>query len=187
MIRRGDKIQKIESIADFKELDKIKAALVREREGLDAEATVDRFIEFLKDSPFTAYFDDAIQCVAIVLPANESRPMATLATLAITKAGWLSNVTENVFAAIKKDYPRLAWTVSEDDENLTWFFEKADGSFNKNGSVLFYYGCDLNSEALTPVYKDFVSHGRAMLGDSNLESRLRKAASMASQALRTHG
>jgi N-acetyl-gamma-glutamyl-phosphate reductase/acetylglutamate kinase len=95
----------------------------------------------------------------------------------------LSNIAENVFAAIKKDHPSLAWTVSEEDENLTWFFEKADGSFNKNGSVLFYYGCDLRSDALVPVYDDFVAHGRAMLGDTNLESQLRSAAQTASKAL----
>lgn len=183
LIRRGDKIQKVTSVSEFEDLDKIKATLVRDREGLDAEATVDRFIDLLKENPFTAYFDDAMQCLAVVIPASEGRPMATLATLNITKAGWLSNVAENVFASIKKDNPSLAWTVSEDDENLTWFFEKANGSFNHNGSVLFYYGCDLDSEALAPIYKDFVSHGRAMMGDSNLESRLSRAAQAASQSL----
>lgn len=184
LIRRGDKIQKVTAIADFEDLDRFKVALIREREELDAEATVDRFVEFLRENPFTAYFDDAMQCLAVVMPPNAERPMATLATLAITKSGWLSNVAENVFAAIKKDHHSLVWTVREDDENLTWFFEKADGSFNHNGSVLFYYGCDLHSETLAPVYQDFISHGRAMLGDSNLESRIRRAAQAASQALR---
>ncbi|EHK18876.1 uncharacterized protein TRIVIDRAFT_57695 [Trichoderma virens Gv29-8] len=184
LIRRGDKVQKASSVSEFQDLDKIKASLIRDREGLDAEATVDRFVDFLKENPFTAYYDDALQCVAIVIPAGKDRPMATLATLAITKSGWLTNVAENVFTAIKKDYPSLVWTVSENDENLTWFFEKADGSFNHNGSVLFYYGCDLRSDALAPVYDDFISHGRAMLGDSNLEARLRRAAQAASQALK---
>ncbi|UKZ82386.1 Protein arg-6, mitochondrial [Trichoderma virens FT-333] len=177
-------LQKNYSQTPAPNLDKIKASLIRDREGLDAEATVDRFVDFLKENPFTAYYDDALQCVAVVIPAGKDRPMATLATLAITKSGWLTNVAENVFTAIKKDYPSLVWTVSENDENLTWFFEKADGSFNHNGSVLFYYGCDLRSDALAPVYDDFISHGRAMLGDSNLEARLRRAAQAASQALK---
>ena len=184
LIRRGDKIQKITSISEFEDLDKVKATLIRDREGLDAEATVDRFVDFLKENPFTAYCDDAMQCLAVVMPPSESRPMATLATLNITKSGWLSNVAENVFASIKKDNPSLVWTVSEEDENLTWFFEKADGSFNRNGSVLFYYGCDFGSDALVPIYQDFVSHGRAMMGDSNLESRLRRAAQAASKPLK---
>ncbi|UPK91590.1 hypothetical protein LCI18_002525 [Fusarium solani-melongenae] len=183
LIRRGDKIQKVESISEISDLAKFKQTLVRDREGLDAEATVDRFVDLLGEKKFSAYYDDSMQCLAVVFPVSEERPVATLATLNITKSGWLSNVAENVFTAIKKDHPSLAWTVSEEDENLTWFFERADGSFNKNGSVLFYYGCDLRSDALVPIYDDFVSHGRAMLGDTNLESRLRSAAQTASKAL----
>ncbi|KAI8681644.1 Protein arg-6, mitochondrial [Fusarium keratoplasticum] len=183
LIRRGDKVQKVESVSEISDLAKFKQTLVRDREGLDAEATVDRFIDLLGEKKFSAYYDDGMQCLAVVFPVSEERPVATLATLNITKSGWLSNIAENVFAAIKKDHPSLAWTVSEEDENLTWFFEKADGSFNKNGSVLFYYGCDLRSDALIPVYDDFVAHGRAMLGDTNLESRLRSAAQTASKAL----
>ncbi|KIE01447.1 arg-6 protein, partial [Metarhizium majus ARSEF 297] len=97
------------------------------------------------------------------------------------------NVAENLFPAIKKGYPSFAWTVRESDENITWLFEKPDGSFNNNGSVLFYYGCDLRSDALAPVYDEFISHGRAMHWSSNLESRLRRAAQAASESLgRTH-
>ncbi|CEI60713.1 hypothetical protein FVEN_g2622 [Fusarium venenatum] len=72
----------------------------------------------------------------------------------VRKVSSLSEI-EDAFASIKKDHPSLAWTVSEEDENLTWFSEKADGSFNRNGNVLFYYGCDLLSEALIPVFEDF--------------------------------
>ncbi|KAI5464039.1 N-acetyl-gamma-glutamyl-phosphate reductase [Mariannaea sp. PMI_226] len=183
LIRRGDKVQKVASISEFEDLEKVKTALIRDREGMDAEATVDRFIDFLNGKPFNAYYDDALQCLAVVLPADADRSVATLATLSITKSGWLSNIAENVFAAIKKDHPSLVWTVSEEDENLTWFFEKADGSFNKNGNVLFYYGCDLRSDALLPAYEHFVAHGRAMLGDSSLEARLRSAAQTTSKAL----
>ncbi|KJZ72571.1 Protein arg-6 [Hirsutella minnesotensis 3608] len=183
LIRRGDKIQKVTSISEFGDINKLKATLIRDREGLDAEATVDRWVDFLAENPFTAYFDEAMQCLAIVMPPGNGRAMATLATLTITKSGWLTNIAENVFAAIKKDYPSMVWTVNEADENLTWFFEKADGSFNNNGSVLFYYGCDLRSDALAPVYDEFIAHGRAMMGNANLEARLRRAAQAASQSL----
>ncbi|EFY93710.1 arg-6 protein precursor [Metarhizium acridum CQMa 102] len=110
LIRRGDKIQKVSSINEFEDLEKLKASLIRDREGLDAEATVERYIDFLKENSFTAYYDDTMQCLAIVMPPNKDRPMATLATLTITKSGWLTNVAENVFSAIKKDYPSLVWT-----------------------------------------------------------------------------
>lgn len=183
MIQRGDKIQRVTSLDQFEDIKTLKASLIRDREGLDAEATVDRYLDFLAESRFTAYYDDTMQCLAIVLPATEDRPIATLATLTITKSGWLTNVAENVFTAIKKDFPVLAWTVSAADENLTWFFDKSDGSFSKTGSVLFYYGCDFKDAAFAPVYDEFVTHGRAMLGNSNLEARLRRAAQTASEAL----
>lgn len=175
LIRLGDRIQKVSSLSGFQDLNKIKETLTRDYMGLNAEATVDRFIEFLKANPFTAYYDDSMSCLAIVLPPSADRPMATLATFNITKSGWLGNVAENVFSAIKKENPSLYWTVSEADENLTWFFEKSDGSFNCNSSVLFYYGCDFGSDALVSIYQNFVSHRYAMIGDSNLESRLRHA------------
>ncbi|UKZ90578.1 Protein arg-6, mitochondrial [Trichoderma asperellum] len=138
LIRRGDKIQKVTSIDEFNDIEKLKATLVSNYKGLDAEAVVDRFIDTLKEKKFTAYCDDAMQCLAIIMPKGESQDIATLAVLTTTKSGWLSNVMENIFTVIKKNHPKLVWTISEEDENLTWFFEKADGSFLKNGSVLFY-------------------------------------------------
>ncbi|KAM5382798.1 hypothetical protein ACJZ2D_002189 [Fusarium nematophilum] len=78
------------------------------------------------------------------------------------KQAWSwANPNPFLFAAIKRDYPTLVWAVREEDENLTWFFEKADGSFKKNGSVIFYYGDNLRSDALLPIYHGFVSSGRA--------------------------
>ncbi|CCF32245.1 Arg-6, partial [Colletotrichum higginsianum] len=48
LIRRGDKIAFADNIASFPDLAKLKQTLIRDREGMDAEATVDRYIEFLK-------------------------------------------------------------------------------------------------------------------------------------------
>jgi acetylglutamate synthase len=184
LIRRGVSLNRATSIKEM-DIERLKATLVRDREELDAEATVDRFIHFLGENPFTAYYDDTMQCLAIVMPPTEERPIATLATLAISKSGWLSNVAENIFTAVKKDNSSLVWTVNQSDENLTWFWEKADGSASKNGSVFFYYGCDLRSETLAPIYREFMSNGRAMLGgDADLEARLRRAAEVSSEALK---
>lgn len=166
LIRRGVTTKKATSLSEFEDLDKIKEALVRDLrvQRFDAKETVDRFIEFLRENPFAAYFDDALSCLAIVLPPSAENPNATLATLSITKSGWLSNVAENVFSVIKKENPALYWTVSEGDENLTWFYEKADGSFKYNGSVLFHYGIDVPSDTVNALQRDFASRGRAMTG-----------------------
>ncbi|EHK50093.1 hypothetical protein TRIATDRAFT_51659 [Trichoderma atroviride IMI 206040] len=176
LIRRGDKIQKVSSLDEFQDLNRIREILTGDYKDPNTKATVDRFMELLAANPFTAYYDDSMSCLAIVLPPSANRPIATLATLNITKSGWLSNVVENVFSAIRKDHPSLYWIVSEADENLTWFFDKSDGSFNTNGSVFFYYGCEMDSNALASIFQDFVSHGHAVIGDSNIESQLGRVA-----------
>jgi N-acetyl-gamma-glutamyl-phosphate reductase/acetylglutamate kinase len=179
LIRRGNKITTAEKLSDFESIEKLKEVLIRDRESLDARATVDRYVDGLKDGSFKAYFDEPMDALAIVQPPAPGSTIANLATLTITKSGWLTNVADNVFAAIKKDYPKLVFTVKEEDENLTWFFDKADGSFTKDGQVMFWYGID-NSEEVTELMKEFAKHGRSMLGDANLEARLHRAASAAS-------
>ncbi|KAG8411473.1 hypothetical protein J3458_015530 [Metarhizium acridum] len=146
LIRRGNTIQKTSSLSELN-LVKMKEALLKSHKSLDAEAAVDAFLEFLKVNPFTAYYDENMSGLAIVLPPSADKP-ATIASFTITKSGWLSNLAENMFSAIKMDNPSLCWKVSEEDENLVWFFEKADGSFKRNGGVLFYCGSDFNADGL---------------------------------------
>ncbi|KAI9763406.1 MAG: Protein arg-6, mitochondrial [Geoglossum simile] len=175
LIRRGSKLNFRKSLSEFEDLEVLKEVLVRDRAGLDAKATVDRYVEGLRNQEFKAYFDEPMEALAIVMPPRPNNSLAHLSTFTITKAGWLTNVADNVFASIKKDFPKLAWTVRADDENLTWFFDKAEGSFSRNGEVLFWYGVGDASE-VNRLMMEFSKHGREMLGDSNLESRLRRAA-----------
>ncbi|KAL4817760.1 hypothetical protein BDW67DRAFT_159090 [Aspergillus spinulosporus] len=177
LIRRGNKVHTKTSLSEFEDLAKLKEVLVRDREGLDARATVDRYVEGLKERDFKAYFDEPMEALAVVLPQAKDAltSAAHLATFTITKSGWLTNVADNVFAAIKKDFPKLVWTVKEDDENLTWFFDKADGSLSRDGEVLFWYGVE-SSDEVKLLVQEFAQHGRQMFGDINLESRLQRAA-----------
>jgi N-acetyl-gamma-glutamyl-phosphate reductase / acetylglutamate kinase len=181
LIRRGNKVHVNTSLSQFEDLKRVKEVLVRDREGLDAKAIVDRYLQGLEHREFRAYFDEPMEALAIVLPPQQGASIAHLATFTITKAGWLTNVADNVFASIKKDYPMLMWTVKEDDENLTWFFDKADGSLSKGGEVLFWYGID-ESDDVKELMLEFTKHGRKMFGDINLESRLHRAARTASHA-----
>ncbi|CZS98777.1 hypothetical protein WAI453_001830 [Rhynchosporium graminicola] len=175
LIRRGNKLATTTNISQFEDIEKLKDVLVRDREGLDAKATVDRYVDGLKNRDFKAYFDEPMDALAIVLPPSAETTLANLATFTITKAGWLTNVADNVFAAIKKDHLKLVWTVKEDDENLTWFFDKADGSLSKDGEVMFWYGIESGDE-VKELMTEFSRYGRAMLGDANLEERLHRAA-----------
>ncbi|KAI2627207.1 Aspartate/glutamate/uridylate kinase [Xylaria nigripes] len=185
LIRRGDKLMTVSSVSEFMDISKVKEVLVRDREVRDARATVDRYIDFLKERKFKAFFDEPMKALAVVLEPSAEEPHASLATLTITKSGWLTNVADNLFAAIQKEYPSLVWTVKSDDENLTWFFDKAAGSLVRGNDVMFWYGIE-PGEQLNKLMKEFTLHGRAMLGDSNLESRLHKAAQIASQNLKSH-
>ena len=178
LIRRGNKINTETSLAQFDDIDKLKDVLVRDREGLDARATVDRYVEGLAERPFKIYHDEPMEALGVVLPPEDESSFAQLATFTITKAGWLTNVADNVFASIRKDFPKLVWTVKEDDENLTWFFDKADGSLSRDGQVLFWFGIE-NGEDVKSLILEFSKHGRQMLGNVNLESRLHHAAQAA--------
>ena len=106
-------------LSQFGDVETLKKVLVRDREALDATATVDRYVQHLGQRDFKAYFDEPMEALAIVLPPQEESSMAQLATFTITRAGWLTNVADNVFSALLRDNPKLVWTVKSDDENLT--------------------------------------------------------------------
>lgn len=178
LIRRGTKLVSASDVTAFSDIEQLKTVLLRDRDGPNARQTVDTYVEFLRENPFRAYYDEQMNALAIAFPPSADRPFATLATLTISKSGWLGNVAENIFTAIRKDFPKMIWTVNENDENLTWFFDKADGSVARNGNVLFWYGVE-DGDEIVQVMKDFSEHGRSMLGDANLEARLQRAAERA--------
>jgi N-acetyl-gamma-glutamyl-phosphate reductase / acetylglutamate kinase len=179
LIRRGNKVHVKSSIGEFADLNQLKEVLVRDRESIDARQVIDRYVNGLRNQEFKAYFDEPMEALAIVMPPSSQTKLAHMATLTITRTGWLRNVADNLFASIRKDFPKLMWTVKEDDENLTWFFDKADGSFSKGGEVLFWYGLETTDE-VQQLMIEFNKHGRQMFGDINLESKLQRAARAAS-------
>ncbi|KAK2774883.1 Protein arg-6, mitochondrial [Emmonsiellopsis sp. PD_33] len=181
LIRRGNKVHIKSSLEEFEDIEMFKNALIRDREGLDAKATVDRYVQSLKGREFKAYLDEPMEALAVVLPPQGESAFAQLTTLSITKAGWLKQVADNVFASIQKDFPKLVWTVNEDDENLTWFFDKAQGSLSRGGEVLFWSGIESGDEVKELVL-EFSKHGSEMLGGNALESKFQRAAQAASNA-----
>lgn len=183
LIRRGTKLQQASSLAEFEDVAQLKRTLIRDREGFDSANVVDRYLDSLKSRPFKAYYDESMEALAVVLPPADSKSsLAHLATLTMTRSAWLSNIADNVFQNLKRDFPKLAWTVKQDDENLTWFSEKADGSIARDGQVLFWYGIE-SPEEVRELMSEFVQHGRQMFGDINLESQLHRA-SVAAERIR---
>ncbi|KAF2668907.1 bifunctional acetylglutamate kinase/N-acetyl-gamma-glutamyl-phosphate reductase [Microthyrium microscopicum] len=178
LIRRGNKLITTSNVNEMGDINELKSILVRDREGVDANAVIDRYLQGLGQRDFKAYFDENMDTLGIVLPPSQPLSIAHLATFTVTKNGWLSNIADNVFQTLKKEHPRLMWTVNQNDENLTWFFERADGSVSKGGEVLFWYGIEDLSQ-VRELMAEFTQKGRRMFGDINLESQLHRAASAA--------
>ena len=175
LIRRGNKVHTSTKVSQFKDVDALKEVLVRDREGLDSKAVVDRYIQSLENRDFKAYYDESMSALAIVLPASDGVSIAQMATFSVTRAAWLANLSDNIMTAIQKDFPKLQWTVKQDDENLTWFFDKAHGSLSKDGEVMFWTGVE-SADEVRELMVEFSKHGREMFGDYNLESKLHRAA-----------
>jgi N-acetyl-gamma-glutamyl-phosphate reductase/acetylglutamate kinase len=178
LIRKGESIQSVTKYEDFEDVRTLRDALLRDREGLDSGDVIDRFLNNLKNREFEAFFDDSMGAVAIIYPPAKEGDFAQLSTFTTTKDAFLTNVADNIFERMKKKYPKMYWTVETQDENLGWFKEKADGTLRREKEVFCFWGTADPSEVVS-LMAEFSQHGRAMFGDHNLESQLRRAADYA--------
>lgn len=150
LIRRGYKLINRNSLKEFGNPDLLRNALLRDPEIKAGKLSVASYLKHLENAKFKSYGDEPLEVLAIVL---EEGKVAKLDKFLSSKTGWLNNVTDNIFNAIKKDFQSLCWIVNENDANLSWYFSKSDGSFAKNGEILFWYG--LNTEQITELIKEF--------------------------------
>lgn len=163
LIRRGNKLASKSSLKEFNQ-DKLKQALLRDK----SISNVDAAIQSLSGKKIKAYADEPLEVLAIVESPKGSEP-ATLAHFSATKNGWLGNVADNVFNSIKRDHEKLVWKVGAADENLTWFFEKAQGSFSNNNEVLFWYGIN-DAKEVKSLLDSFVGTSSATGTATSAES-----------------
>ncbi|CAE6456217.1 unnamed protein product [Rhizoctonia solani] len=157
LIRRGYKLFKAHSIEEIG-ADRLRQ-VIHDRDpdilvGLQSVAGV---LSDLKKAPYTIYGDEPFDCVAIVQHPEGETPVMT--KLLPSKNGILNNITDNVFNAIRKDHKRLFWTARADDENRAWHFERADGSFTRQGRSLFWYGVQ-DVKEVERIVKGFEETGR---------------------------
>ena len=101
--------------------------------------------------------DEPFDVVAIVSHPEGEAPV--LSKLLTSRSGVLNAVLDNVWSSIQKDFRRLFWTAKADDDNKAWHFERADGSFTRNGRSLFYYGVQDLGE-VESIVRDFEAKGR---------------------------
>jgi N-acetyl-gamma-glutamyl-phosphate reductase/acetylglutamate kinase len=178
LIRKGESIKSVTKFEDLGEIKPLRDALLRDRESLDSGDVIDRFLENLKTREFEAFFDDSMGAVGIVYPPSDKSGFAQLTTFTTSKDAFLTNVADNIFERMKKKYPKMYWTVETQDENLGWFKEKADGTLRREKEVFCFWGSADSTEVVS-LMSEFSKNGRAMFGDHNLESQLRRAADYA--------
>jgi len=138
LIRRGYKLFKHDSIEAVGP-DRIRQVIHdRDPEVQQGTHSVSGILTEMKKTPYTIYGDEPFDVVAIVSHPPDEVPVMT--RLLASRNGILNNVVDNVFNHIKKDHRKLFWTAPADDENRTWHFERAEGSFTRAGKSLFWYG-----------------------------------------------
>lgn len=143
MIRRGYKLIKRTSLGEFPSSDSLRVALQRDPDVASNQLSAATYLRELESSSFVSYSDEPLEALAIV---KTEEKVPKLDKFLCTNSAWLNNVTDNVFSTLKRDFPALQWVVSEDDANIAWHFDKSQGSYLKNGKVLFWYGVnDLNT------------------------------------------
>lgn len=138
LIRRGYKLQKSGSLENIRG-DQVRTALSEDLDIKNGLYSVATYLKHLSEGKYQIYGDEPMDVLAIVrYPQDESVPI--LDKFISKRDGWLNNVTENIWSAIKKDHPRLLWKVKESDENAPWHFARSEGSLLKNGEYTFWYG-----------------------------------------------
>lgn len=157
LIRRGYKLLSQHNLDQFPSKEALRVALARE-EGL----SIDSYLESLDGASFKAYGDEPLEVLAVV---KTDGPVASVDKFLASKNGWLNNVTDNVWSAIKKDFDQLTWEINAGDENAGWHFGRADGSFAKEGKVLFWYGIEKPEEVANLVSR-FVAKQSGASGTS---------------------
>lgn len=145
LIRRGYKLVERNSLDEFDSvsLDSLRSCLDKDIKSKnstnDDEVSVAKYLSDLKTRTFKILSNEPNDVVAIVL--NDSQEIIPkLDRFMCTQQGWLNKVTDNVFTHLKKTYPSLQWVVDERDPNIAFHYAKSEGSYLKDGKVLFWYG-----------------------------------------------
>lgn len=162
MIRRGYKLSKRTSLSEFPSADVLRTALQRDADIASGKQTVASYLRDLESSDFVVYSDELLDSLAIIKKDSE---VPVLDKFVCNESAWLNNVTDNVFSALRRDISALQWVVHEDDVNIAWHFDKSQGSYLKDGKVLFWYGID-DINTVSKLIDSFVQKASNRVGSS---------------------
>ncbi|RHZ63272.1 hypothetical protein Glove_330g67 [Diversispora epigaea] len=158
LIRRGYRLFKFDSVneLDKKKLQKLASQVQLESPLPNNQIDLNSYIQELSKRSHTIYSDEPYEVLAIISPENDNNQVPFLEKFILTKNSVLNNVIDNIWTMIRKDYPKLTWIVDDHDEIKSWYFEKSDGSYTKNGKTLFWYGIE-NIDDVSNVISEFVN------------------------------
>jgi N-acetyl-gamma-glutamyl-phosphate reductase / acetylglutamate kinase len=115
------------------------------------KVSVAQALRSLGERKVKAYADEPMNVFAVV---STDSPVPRLEKFLATKEGWLNNVAENVWAAIRKGNESLVWECDERSDQATWYFARAEGSVLSRGKYLFWYGIQ-DAEQVAQLIEQF--------------------------------
>lgn len=159
LVRRGYKLVERNSLKEFDSvsLDSLRACLdkdIKSKNSInDEEISVAKYLSELETRSFKILSNEPNDVVAIILD-DDQEIVTKLDRFMCTQQGWLNKVTDNVFTQLKNKYPSLQWVVDEQDPNIAFHYAKSEGSYLKDGKVLFWYGVQ-NLDTVTALITEF--------------------------------
>ncbi|PYH89580.1 acetylglutamate kinase [Aspergillus ellipticus CBS 707.79] len=119
--------------AEFKSWPRLEHVL-RKQQGQGPDASF--CMAEMKKRPFKLYSQDPAMCpLAVVSFATQGVPQLLTFPRQTEDTG-----ADDMFLQIMKDFPKLVWTVPENDRRLDWFSRRATGRYYHDGWVLMWYG-----------------------------------------------
>jgi N-acetyl-gamma-glutamyl-phosphate reductase / acetylglutamate kinase len=139
LIRRGYKLAQWTNMNDIP-MDPLRNIFSKcDEQVKSGDVSVAIALRHLGEKTIKAYADEPMSVLAVV---STDSPIPRLEKFLATKEGWLNNVAENVWAAIRKGNDALVWECDEKSEHATWYFGRAEGSLLSRGKYLFWYGIE---------------------------------------------
>ncbi|AMD19984.1 HCL167Cp [Eremothecium sinecaudum] len=166
LIKRGHRVVKISSISDLSSKEDLVSLLEKTGEFASPQQLADQYASQLEQSKIAIYAVEPSDCMAIV---NKELEVPKIESFVCSSSGWLNNVSDIIFRSMKSDLPSLQWVVQDFDPHFSWHFENSDGSYSKNGQVLFWYGIG-ELDVVSATIKDFISSQKLIQSADGNES-----------------
>lgn len=144
MIMRGHRLFSAQDLSEV-DSDRLRTLLMQHDAGISSgtptAATYWQQLAQLKQqgSQYWIYGDEPYQVAAIVT-RKKDQSVAVVDKFVASRPAVLGNITDNAWKLVVRDHPQLVWSVPKDDQNLSWHFERADGSWTTGDKIVFWYG-----------------------------------------------